>query len=313
MDLTRVLGAQLLIAPLLIWHGFNQSRKLHPHVVYATSIHFFATLIAGLVAVITRKPLVVTAHLGDVESLGRLKRFVTQTYERTLGRLGLARATRVIAVSASVRDHLINIGVDEIKIVVVENGVNTAVFTPSALNIDQSEPPRDVAVVGRLIANKGVVEVAEAFRYVTSDVTLSFVGTGPLAAALRDMAKTDGRIVLNGQSDNVALILAAAPIFVRYSTTEGRSLALLEAMASGCAVVVSDIAANRDLIDHKRNGLVVPLGDPKKLAAAIDLLADDGQLRRKLGAAARADVGHLDWDSVARNTHKVISDAADWS
>ncbi len=313
LDLTRVVGAQLLVAPLLVWHGFKQSKKLHPHVIYSASTHFFGTLVAAFVATVTRKPLVVTAHLGDVESLGRYTRLAARAYEQTIGRLLLSRAERVIAVSESVREHLVSVGADPNKISVVENGVDTAMFAPSADGTDQSDRTCDVVVVGRLIANKGTLDVAEALQFVTSDVVVNFIGSGPLTSALSDKATIDRRIRLAGHSDDVASELATAPIFVRYSTTEGRSLALLEAMASGCAVIVSDIAANRDLVDHERNGLVIPLSEPERLAAAIDLLVTDAQLRYELGRAARADVDQLDWDSVALRTHKVISDAADWS
>jgi len=323
VDLSRILGAQVLFAPLLAVAAVREFRRVRPQVIHGSSIHFFGTVVAAVLALVTRTPFVVTCHLSSVEALARRARVPTRIYERTIGRFVLTRARQIIAVSEAVRDHLVDINVPVEKIVVIENGVDSHRYTPGPDRSTATEPADEpdapatvgveVVVVGRLIANKGVIEVAEALDHVRSRVQMTFVGIGPLDARLRDVGADDQRIVVLGHSDDVAAILARTDIFVRYSTTEGRSLAVLEAMSAGCAVIVSDITANTDLVDHRRTGLVVSLGDPKALGAAIDLLAGDPELRNRLGRAARREAQGVGWDDVAARTHKVLLDAADES
>lgn len=349
LDLSGIVGAQMLIAPMLPLAAVRAFRRHRPDVIHASSIHFFGTIVASLIALVTRTPFVVTCHLSSVEALPARARLLTRLYERTVGRFVLARARRVIAVSQAVRAHLVEVGAAPSKITVIDNGVDSHRFVPdptrrqrprrasrtepdTAVNntgtdgasglaeVAVNNPDADlgvglieVAVVGRLITNKGTIEVADSLRYVSSPIRVSFVGSGPLDGALRDAAGGDNRIAVIGHRDDVAEILAGTDIFVRYSTTEGRSLAVLEAMSAGCAVVVSDIAANSELIEHERTGLVVRLGDPEALAAAIDRLAGDETLRERLGSAARAEAERFGWDDVAASTRKVIAAAADES
>jgi len=317
LDLSKLVGAQLLVSPMLPFVAVRAFRRVRPDVIHGSSIHFFGTVVAALLATVTRTPLVVTCHLSSVDALPARARLLTRLYERTVGRLVLARARSVIAVSDAVRDHLVKSGVALSKLTVIDNGVDSQRFAPTPTRSPHFREPSgevaNVAVVGRLISNKGTIEVAGSLQHVRSQVRLSFAGTGPLDDTLRDIARSDRRIVVLGHRDpeGVAAILADADIFVRYSTTEGRSLAVLEAMSAGCAVIVSDIAANADLIEDERTGLVVALGDIEALAVAIDRLAGDEALRIRLGIAARAEAERFGWDDVAASTRKVIAHAAD--
>jgi len=326
LDLSKLAGAQLLVSPMLPLVAVRAFRRVRPDVIHGSSIHFFGTVVAALIAFVTRTPFVVTCHLSSVDALPARARLLTRLYERTVGRLVLARARSVIAVSHAVRAHLVGSGVAPSKITVIDNGVDSKRFAPNPTKLqprgttdptpadaDADAERIEVAVVGRLIANKGTIEVADSLRHVRSSIRVSFVGTGPLDVALLDVSRADGRIVVVGHRDpdDVAALLARADIFVRYSTTEGRSLAVLEAMSAGCAVIVSDIAANADLIEHERTGLVVALGDVAALAAAIDRLASDETLRTRLATAARVEAERFGWDDVAASTRKVIAYAAD--
>ena len=79
------------------------------------------------------------------------------------------------------------------------------------------------------------------------------------------------------------------------SRVEGTPNALLEAMSCGLAVVVSDGAPGPlELVEDGVTGLIVPVNDPAKLAAALRRLGNDGDLRARLGAAARERVTEYD-------------------
>ena len=84
-------------------------------------------------------------------------------------------------------------------------------------------------------------------------------------------------------------------------------LKLFEAMAAGCAVVASDLPTIREIVTHERTALLVPPGDPKALAAALERLAAEPSLRRSLAAAAREEVRKYSWDERARRIEALLA------
>jgi glycosyltransferase involved in cell wall biosynthesis len=84
--------------------------------------------------------------------------------------------------------------------------------------------------------------------------------------------------------------LQQADIFILPSRAEGHSNALLEAMACGLPVIVSDIPANLDVIENNRNGLTFRTGDPASLVKAVISLLEHPELREQLGGIARQTI-----------------------
>jgi glycosyltransferase involved in cell wall biosynthesis len=123
---------------------------------------------------------------------------------------------------------------------------------------------------------------------------LVICGSGPMEPELRRMAAALGvehAVELVGwlDGDGVAAQLAAAQIVVVPSMwPEAFGLTCLEALASGRAVVASAVGGLPDLVRDGETGLLVPPGDSIALAAAVNRLAADEQLRRRLGRAGRA-------------------------
>ncbi len=83
------------------------------------------------------------------------------------------------------------------------------------------------------------------------------------------------------------------------SRSEGLPMALLEAMAYGMAVLATEVGGIPELIEPGEDGLLAPAEDPEALADGLRRLVPDDELRRRLGAAARARVERLDGDEVA--------------
>jgi len=79
-------------------------------------------------------------------------------------------------------------------------------------------------------------------------------------------------------------------LYVTAAAKEGLPLAPLEAMASGLAVIATDVPGHRDVVDHDTTGLLVPPEDDRALAAAIESLLDDPDRRRRMGRAGRERV-----------------------
>jgi len=90
--------------------------------------------------------------------------------------------------------------------------------------------------------------------------------------------------------ERVLECMQASDVFLNTSLQEGMSGAVMEAMAAGLAVIATDVAGNRALIEHMRTGMVVPLHEPRTLSEAFELLDADSDLRQRLGRAARQDM-----------------------
>jgi glycosyltransferase involved in cell wall biosynthesis len=148
--------------------------------------------------------------------------------------------------------------------------------------------------MGRLVRQKGFDLLLEAFaRCRTSHPrwTLRILGRGEERQALEAQARAlnlGDAVEFAGVVKNPQDHLAQSQLFVLSSRYEGFPNALLEAMASGLAVVATDCPTGpADIVTHDENGLLVPAGDVGALAAAMDRLMSDAGERRRLGERAR--------------------------
>lgn len=151
--------------------------------------------------------------------------------------------------------------------------------------------------MAHLVPVKGHPTLLHALAQVP-DVHLLLAGK-PLdksyVSALEQLVRELGvqeRVTLLGGISDVPSLLTELDIFVlpTISRGEGCPVALLEAMASGCACIATDVAGSRDLIEHERSGLLVPPENPEALAEAIHRLATSSAERTYFGAAARRRV-----------------------
>lgn len=191
------------------------------------------------------------------------------------------------------------------RICTIPNGVE--------LPADQA-PPRPAAeaelrllFVGRFAPNKGIPDLLEAVQLVEDRsigvrLYLDLVGTGPLWADLVRQPHSDA-VRYHGAVNDAELqrLYAAADVFVLPTHFEGMPTVVLEAMARGLPIVVSDVGATRDLVDST-NGFLVPPRRPSVLADRIVACAVMPRERlRALGAASLAKARtQFSWTEVAR-------------
>jgi glycosyltransferase involved in cell wall biosynthesis len=172
-----------------------------------------------------------------------------------------------------------------------------------------------VLYVGRLVPEKGVAVLLEAFGRLSDHATLVLIGDGPLAARAR---RVPGARVLAPMARSALVVAyAAAQVCVLASVPTARfrepwGLVLNEAMHQSRAVIASDAvgAAAGGLVRDGVTGLVVRAGDPDALTAAIRRLLSDQPLSRRLGQAGREAVGTYTYDAMVRAFDLALARAA---
>ncbi len=183
----------------------------------------------------------------------------------------------------------------------IPNGVDTERFR--ALRPPVGEPLR-VVFVGRLDPRKGVDLLLESFQGVRCQrpgTTLKVIGDGPCRRGLEGRAKPAGVEFLGAVPPGrlAAAYAGADAVCAPASRNESFGIVLLEAMAAGRAVVATDIAGYRDLVEHNVTGILVPPGDAQALAQALVHLADHPADRARLGDNARRQARDYDWGEIA--------------
>ena len=187
---------------------------------------------------------------------------------------------------------------------VIRNGIDASDFVPradsqtqvelrGALGLDQNL--KYVACVARFHPVKNHELLLDAWKLVQRqepNARLLLVGDGEQRERLEMKSKMldiDSTVEFLGIRSDISEILRAIDVFVLASKSEASSLTILEAMASECPLVLTDVGGNCEHVDHNVEGLLVP-GDAGSLAGAIVKLLDDPEKRRELGRSARRRV-----------------------
>lgn len=281
----RGLGRARLNDPRLVvdvWRALRELRPdvVHTHLFYADIFGSVAARAAGVRAVLS------TQHSTQ---RGRL------SWRRRAGIRTMARfAHRLVAVSNSVRrSAALHLGTPESRIVVIPNGIALEEWDrASALSRTDLGIPEDalvVACIGRVVEAKGY----EAFLQVVarlSDprVRVLIVGDGPDRQRLEHRSAQLGlgeTVRWLGFREDVPRVLKAVDVFAMPSLWEGHSVALLEAMAAGCACLISDIP---ELVETAGAAAVrVRTSDLEATTRALRELLASPERRADLGQAAR--------------------------
>jgi colanic acid/amylovoran biosynthesis glycosyltransferase len=212
-----------------------------------------------------------------------------------------ARAAAVHCVSEAVRDEAVRYGLDRAKARVIHPGVDTAYFRPPAAGDPAPEVLRIVGV-GRLDWVKGYQYALEAVASLVRAgyaVNYEILG-GEVAGGASDRSRLLYLIHELGLAGRVSLLgdvgpglvrerLWASDVLLQASLSEGLPNTVLEAMACGLPVVVTDCGGLREAVEDGVEGFVCPRRSPQALAEALSLLRDRG-LARRMGEAGRRRV-----------------------
>jgi L-malate glycosyltransferase len=168
-----------------------------------------------------------------------------------------------------------------------------------------------VGTVANLRAQKAYPDLLEAAVTVVErlpGVRFVAVGQGPLEETIRALHAQLGlgdRVLLLGHRPDAVRVMAACDVFVLASHWEGLGVAVMEALALGLPVVATAVGGVPEVVEHGREGLLVPPGRPRELAAALETLLTDTELRRRMCEAASRRGASLSIDTAVRRTEDV--------
>lgn len=279
------------------WSLARLLRRLQPSVLLSTSSG--ANLVAAVAHLLRGRP--GRLVLSERSVLQRsAKPGLKRRLQLQLKRLLYPLADCVTAVSRGVAADLTRrLGVPAARVRVVYSPLVTPEVDALARAEPSPWPARGIPVVlavGRLIPVKGFDTLIEALARSRANppAQLILLGDGPQRNALAErVQKLDlaGRVHLPGFDPNPFAFMARSAVFVLSSRHEGLPGALIQAMACGCAVVATDCHAGpAEIVEDGVTGLLTPVEDAAAMAARIDRLLADRELRDRIGAQARRDV-----------------------
>jgi glycosyltransferase involved in cell wall biosynthesis len=276
-------------------------------------------LAAALLGRVFRCPVVITLR-------GSIVRLATYPSHRPQLRLALRAASRVLAVSESLKHAAVGLGIPPGKIRVIPNGVDTTRFFPLARDgarVTLGLPARAKILlsVGGLNEGKGhhkIVALLPALLRRHPDLLYVIVGAGRRADSLRPLLDRlirelglQGHVLLPGERphDEIPVWMGAADVFCLATRSEGWANVLLESLACGRPVVSTRVGGNAEIVTDGGLGTLVPPDDPAALEGALlDALARPWDADVLVAHARRHS-----WDVVTRAVlaefHHVVATA----
>lgn len=220
-----------------------------------------------------------------------------------LNRRTFMAALHLIAWSEWARQSLVrDYRVPEDKVTVIPPGVDTGAWRPPRAVQRPPDAPLRVLFVGGNLARKGGLLLLEAFRSLQMPelelhvVTRDEVEAGPGVFIYRDMAPNEERLkALYHQCD----------IFVLPTYGDCLPLVLVEAAASGLAIISTDLGGIPEIVRTGETGLIVPAGDRQALAEAFRTLIGQPDLRARLAKAAMAHVAES--HDAVKSAHRLVA------
>jgi len=247
---------------------------------------FHPTLLARLVGWACRVPVRISSErIMSWENLGR----------RWMNRWTVPLGTHVVAVSDCVATYVRReYRVPADRLTTIPNGVDLAHFHPRTSLIR----PRGFVIgcTARLHRKNNHAALLQAFTGIASQwpsAQLLLVGRGPEEERLRvlgDRLGISARVRFVGEHADVAPPLREMDLYAQSSVAEGMPNSILEAMATGLPVVATDVGGTSEAVVHGETGLLVPVGDPAALAAALAALIANPSMAEAFGRAGRARV-----------------------
>ena len=302
MDLTRSVSPWRALRDL--WRLYRLARRQQSEAIH---LHTPITAVLGRIAArLARvRVIVYTAHgFPFHEGMRQPFRWAAILMERVLSRW----FTHLVLVQ-SMEDYEFALAkgiVPPHKLRWIGNGVDVHRFSPRddgdgvRRELGVPDNARIVGFVGRLVEEKGILELLEAMRLVVDgmpEAHLLVVGdvlpsdrdqrAKAKAMDMASQAGLAGHVTFLGLRDDVHRLLGAVDVFTLPSHREGFPRSIIEAMAAGKPVVATNIRGSREAIVDGETGLLVPVADVHALAGSLERLLGDDALAKRMGSKAR--------------------------
>lgn len=264
-------------------------------VIHAHSHLYFSTNLTALRRYLGETPLAITNH--GLYSQNAPK-WLFNFYLRSLGRWTFNQAEVVLCYTDKDRERVRKFGVNS-RIEVVSNGIDTGRFTPESEESNLIDCDGAVVLfVGRLVDGKRPQDAIQAVSQLSEemDIHLYIAGEGPLRDDLEEMVDESVVTFLGHVPyDEMAAMYRTSDVLLLPSRAEGLPRTILEAMASGVPVVVSDLEQVAPVVNG--GGVTVPVGDIDGFASGIKAVLNDDY------ADPRSVVeGSFDWTKTVERT-----------
>jgi glycosyltransferase involved in cell wall biosynthesis len=252
---------------------------IHCHFVIPTG------LLAYAATRFRRTPVILTSHGSDIPAFNPDRFTFEHRMTPPLLRLILRHAACITAPSEYLRS-LIREHLGDFDIVLIPNGIDVARFEPQPKR-------RRILMSGRLLRRKGFHRVLEALRAIETDFEVHILGDGPMRPDMEALAQQlRVPVVFHGwvEQDSPLLkeLYETSAVFCLPSERENASIALLEAMLAGMAVITSDVTGCPETVGDA--GIVVAPDDLDGLRDSLQTLLRDEALRADYGVRARRRV-----------------------
>lgn len=265
-----------------------KKRKIDVLHMHNKTAFFYGTIAAKLAGI---NKTIYTEH-GRTEKIKKKTKIAFKILNRFI--------TETIVVTDYIKNYLLsNEGFRAERVTVIPNGINITKDEPkkndNALyeELGISENTMVVGIVARLDPIKNHKMLLKAFKIAVnkhSNIKLIIVGDGSLRGELENLAKKymiRKKVIFLGERKDIIKILGCIDVFVLCSKSEGMSITLLEAMASGVPIIATRVGGNSSIIENGVSGILVESNEHIELAKEIVCLIKDDQKRKEISRAAK--------------------------
>jgi len=270
--------------------------------------------IAWLISKIRKISYIAHVHV-DIEPTGKMG-FLLPFYKKFFLKRVLRAASKIVVPT---RDYAALISkkyvIPEHKIAVIPYGVDLNNFKSISTELHN---PIKLLFVGRLAKQKNIPLLINSLKKIIDkndfNIELHVVGDGEeknKIALLIKALKLDDKVILHGSliGNRLYQIYSNSDIFILPSAYESFGIVLIEAMASGLPIVVSDIPAVGNVIENEKTGLLTKL-TPEDFSKAIETMITNSELREGLIRNGLKEVKKYDWDKIVSKFECIYKEAA---
>ncbi len=281
------------------WRAYGYARKLMAGNDYDVC-HAFFGIPCGALAWRLGLPYIVSLRGSDVPFYNERFRVPDTLLFQRLSRRVWKKSGAVVANSEGLRKLALESAPRQ-PISVIPNGVDTTLFQPGIL----PETPLRILIVARLIQRKGIGYLIEAVRRLASDkVELTIAGDGKQRVELEaqvEAAELCGSVRFLGvvAHDDLPAVYQSHHVFVLPSLNEGMSNTVLEAMATGLPVLMTDTGGAAEMVASGKNGYLLEARSADSIVAALEHYIDEPALIGRHGARSRVKAESMSWQTVA--------------